>query len=424
MSGYANILPILQTMAAVICLGGALLLLLRGRDSRSRRMLAAVMSIWGLIYATRVAGTLMGNSDLNFTNTDAADTLVLVAGNFFLIVLLLYPLEVVRPGWLSLKRAGMLLLPYAALSLLYYAGLYLLGQEPLLLPDTDQFMEHIGEFNVWYRLLMIVSIVLYLAFLFRLTWRYKEVYRQWCHDNYSDQKNIDISWLRRYGIGVALIGVAYFWLLFDGSTYCLIVHNLTVQCFFCYTLYKGLFQNNPYTEDFFRHTLDETDARREAELREERLSANHADSPRGRKHIPQKTARLPRRGGPLDGREKALSERGLQAYGRIGGTAAEPHLPFPRLQRRFRRQFQRRSARLPHTRSGGDARQPQGYSGRAGRRAMRLLVPFGFPPRFRTESRRPYSEPLSQTIDPGVILSPAPHPAIALSTLLFYELQI
>ena len=98
MSGYADILPILQTMAAVICLGGALLLLLRGRDSRSRRMLAAVMSIWGLIYAMRVAGTLMGNSDLNFTNTDAADTLVLVAGNFFLIVLLLYPLEVVRPA--------------------------------------------------------------------------------------------------------------------------------------------------------------------------------------------------------------------------------------------------------------------------------------------------------------------------------------
>ena len=44
MSEYADILPILQTMATVICLGGALLLLLRGRDSRSRRVLAAVMS--------------------------------------------------------------------------------------------------------------------------------------------------------------------------------------------------------------------------------------------------------------------------------------------------------------------------------------------------------------------------------------------
>lgn len=135
----------------------------------------------------------MGNSDLNFTNTDAADTFVLVAGNFFLIVLLLYPLEVVRPGWLSLKRAGILLFPYAALSLLYYAGLYLLGQEPLLLRDTGQFMEHIGEFNVWYRLLMIVSIVLYLAFLFRLTWHYKEVYRQWCRDNFPTTR----TWIFR-----------------------------------------------------------------------------------------------------------------------------------------------------------------------------------------------------------------------------------
>ena len=105
MSEYADILPILQTMATVICLGGASLLFLRGRGNRSRRMLAVVMSIWGLIYTVRVAGTLMGNPDLNFTSTGAADTLVLVVGNFFLIVLLLYPLEVVRPGWLSLKRA-------------------------------------------------------------------------------------------------------------------------------------------------------------------------------------------------------------------------------------------------------------------------------------------------------------------------------
>lgn len=180
-------------------------------------------------------------------------------------------------------------------------------------------MEHIGEFNVWYRLLMIASIVLYLAFLFRLTWRYKEVYRQWCHDNYSDQKNIDISWLRRYGIGVALIGVAYFWLLFDGSTYCLIVHNLTVQCFFCYTLYKGLFQNNPYTEDFFRHTLDET-VHAGGRAPGERLSANHA-TPRGTKAYSSKTCPLTAPRCPLDGREKALSERGLQAYGRIGDTA-------------------------------------------------------------------------------------------------------
>ena len=336
MSEYADILPILQTMATVICLGGALLLLLRGRDSRSRRVLAAVMSIWGLIYTVRVAGTLMGNPDLNFTSTGAADTLVLIVGNFFLIVLLLYPLEVVRPGWLSLKRAGILLFPYAALSLLYYAGLYLLGQEPLLLRDTDQFMEHIGEFNVWYRLLMIASIVLYLAFLFRLTWRYKEVYRQWCHDNYSDQKNIDISWLRRYGIGVALIGVAYFWLLFDGSTYCLIVHNLTVQCFFVLHLVQRTLPRQSLHGGFLPSHAGRDGCTPGGRAPGGTTIGQPRRLPGGRKHIPQKTARLPRRGGPLDGREKALSERGLQAYGRVGDTASEPHLPFPSIQRRFR----------------------------------------------------------------------------------------
>lgn len=279
MVDYARILPTLLTMAAVICLGGASLLFLRGRGNRSRRMLAVIMSAWGLIYAARVAGILLENQDLNFTSTGVADTLVLVSGNLFLIVLLLYPLEVVRPGWLNLKRTGMLLLPYVTVSLIYFVGLYLLGQKPLMLHDTAQFMEHIGEFNVWYRLLMLLSIVAYLTFLFRLTWRYKEAYRHWCRNNYSDDMDMDILWLRQYGIGVALISAAYFWLLFSGDTCCIIVHNLTVQCFFCYALYKGLFHDNPYPENFFSHTLDEADAHRKAELIERQSSAGNVCFP-------------------------------------------------------------------------------------------------------------------------------------------------
>ncbi len=262
-------------MAAVICTGGASLLFLRGRNNRSRRLLAGIMSAWGFIYVLRVVGILLGNQALNFTRTDVADTLVLVCGNLYLIILLLYPMEVVRPGWLNLKRIGILLLPYISITLLYYIVLYLLGQEPLELPDMEQFINHIGEFNVWYRLLMTLSIVTYLIFLFRLTWHYKKFYQQWCRNNYSDDKNMDISWLRQYGIGVVLIGIAYFWLLFDGNTYCFIVHNLTVQCFFCYTLYKGLFHDNPYTENFFSHTLNEADACMKAELREKQLPSGN-----------------------------------------------------------------------------------------------------------------------------------------------------
>ena len=233
------------------------------------------MSAWGLVYVVRVVGMLLGNQDLNFTRTDVTATFVLIIGNLYLIILLLYPLEIVRPGWLNLKRTGILLLPYVSVTLFYYIVLSLLGQEPLVLHDMNQFMEHIGEFNVWYRLFMAFTIVVYLAFLFRLTWYYKKFYQQWCRNNYSDDKDVEISWLRQYGIGVVLIAAAYFWLLFDGNTYCFIIHNLTVQCFFCYILYNGLFHDNPYTENFFSHTLNEAEACRKAELKEEQSSADN-----------------------------------------------------------------------------------------------------------------------------------------------------
>lgn len=268
MFDYIHLLSILQTMAAVICLGGASLLFLRGWDSRSKRILAGIMSVWGLFYVARIVGTFLGSPELNFVRIDVANIVLLASGNLYLIILLLYPMEVVRPGWLNLKRTGILLLPYVLVTSVYYIVLYLLGQEPMRLYDMSQFREHIGEFNVWYRLLMILSIVAYLIFLFRQTWHYKEFYSQWCRDNYSDDKNMNILWLRQYGIGVMLIGVAYFWALFNGDTYCFMIHNLTVQCFFCYTLYKGLFHDNPYTENFFSCTLDEAEALRKAELSE------------------------------------------------------------------------------------------------------------------------------------------------------------
>lgn len=272
---YSNILMILHTMTVVICMGGATLLFLRGRKNRSRRILAGVMSAWGLVYVVRILGTLFENEKLNFITTDVVDTQILIIGNLYLIFLLLYPLEIVRPGWLNLKRTGLLLLPYASVSLLYYIILLFLDQKPLTLENIDEFLEHIGEFNVWYRILMTLSVITYLTLLFRLTWHYKEFYRQWCRNNYSDDENMEISWLRQYGIGVVLIGVGYFGLLFNGNTYYFFAHNLAVQSFFCYTLYKGLFHNNPYTENFFSQTLNEADACRKAEIMEKTFSADH-----------------------------------------------------------------------------------------------------------------------------------------------------
>lgn len=275
MPDSTQILPILITMISVICVGGSSLLFLRSRDNRSRRLLAGIMMTWGLFYAVRLVGMLMQNPSLNFTQIDVANVMVLISGNFYLIVLLLYPVEVIRPGWLNLKRAFLLLLPYVFVTLFYYIVLFFLNERPLVLHTMEQLIMHIGEFNVWYRLFMCLSIVVYLAFLFRLTWHYKKLYQQWCRNNYSNDENLNISWLRQYGIGVVLIGIAYFFVLFNGSTYTFFIHNITVQCFFCYTLYNGLFQDNPYSNDFFSNTMDEVEACKTAELKEEQLFQDH-----------------------------------------------------------------------------------------------------------------------------------------------------
>lgn len=271
MFDYTVFLPTLQTMAMVVCLGGSALLFLRSRSNRSRSLLAMIMLFWGLFYAVRVVGSLGEDPVLGCTRISVMNPTMLIMGNLYLIFLLLYPIEVVRPGWLNLKRTGLLLLPYATICFFYYIFLLLLGQEPVALGSMRMFLEHIGEFNVWYRLFMALSVMAYLVILFRLTWHYKKIYRYWCQNNYSNDENINVFWLRSYGVGVILIGIAYFVAVFNGTAFSFVVHNLIVQCFFSYTLYKGLFHDNPYTEGFFRHTLNEEEACLNAEFHEEQL---------------------------------------------------------------------------------------------------------------------------------------------------------
>ena len=271
MFDYTHILPVLYTMITVVCLGGSVLLFLRSHNNRSRWLLAIIMLLWGLFYMIRLSGLFLEHPLLNFTSTSVMNPGVLVSGNLFLIILLFYPIEVVRPGWLNLKRTGLLLLPYVLVSLFYYLVLYLLGQTPMKLSSIREFVENITCFNVGYRIFMNLSVLFYLVFLLLLTRYYKSFYREWCLNNYSNIESMDVSWLRQYGIGVFLVGLAYFFVLLDGNTYSLITHNLTVQCFFAYTLYKGLFHDNPYTENFFKHSMNEAEACHKARLIEEKL---------------------------------------------------------------------------------------------------------------------------------------------------------
>lgn len=115
--GWESVLQMLIPMCTVICIAGAILLLLHAEGSRSKRLLAYVMLAWGIAYAIRIFGLLFG-----FMGTLESSVLapfVLITGNLYAIITLFYPLEVVRPGWLTPKRCLLVMSPYLVIVAFY-----------------------------------------------------------------------------------------------------------------------------------------------------------------------------------------------------------------------------------------------------------------------------------------------------------------
>ena len=266
---WEAVLQMLIPMCATICIAGAILLLVHTEGSRSRKLLAYIMLAWGVIYVIRILGILLGF--MSAMKTDILAPFILISGNLYAISLLWYPLEIVRPGWLNLKRCLLIMLPYLLVAGIYLTVLFLLGETPVRLGNMDAFLSNIRQFNVWYRLVISFSVIAYVVYQLRLIYRYELSYRQWCDANYASADGMEISWLRYYGLGLLLILFAFFWILLDGNTYCYVVHNVIVQLFFCFIFYKGFFHENPYPEGFFRNTANEAKAREEAEVGEEPL---------------------------------------------------------------------------------------------------------------------------------------------------------
>lgn len=105
----------------------------------------------------------------------------LFLGNLLGWVMVLYPTETLRPGWLTWKIALWQLLPMTALVALDYV--------------------------VPFSLRLLIALYPYVLLALALTNIHK--YRQWCEDNFSTLDNMDVQWIIRYCIMLVLIGLNY-----------------------------------------------------------------------------------------------------------------------------------------------------------------------------------------------------------------------
>lgn len=186
------------------------------------------MMMWGIIYLS----DNLFPEELPRIHHQPMSVYTLIGGNLFAILCMLYPLEVLHPGWVNLRRLVRLMLPYLGITLLYFVVLALLGQSPRRLNSIPELLSSLWEFNVWYRFVLYITACIYIVALLVNTNIQTLDIRPRYTDDAPPLDNRSRLRLRIYGIGMIFITIAYLCVMLYGSLTCLIVHRAIAIAFF------------------------------------------------------------------------------------------------------------------------------------------------------------------------------------------------
>ncbi len=188
-------------MAAVMYLAMALLLFLQRKEGeRSRVILAGLVLVSVLNYSTRIASLLQGEMPALVVSAP-----MLIVGLFMVISYIIYPVEVISPGWITWKRLLRMYSPIGVLLVVYWVS-GLCGATYDTYGNLIAMLSHLDRFDVWFRLLL--SLLVFLPLLFILYPTYTRKYN-----------NTDRHWIRRYIVVFVVNNLAYIVVLACDSMY-------------------------------------------------------------------------------------------------------------------------------------------------------------------------------------------------------------
>ena len=145
----------------------------------------------------------------------------LAFGFLALLLLLLYPAEVISPGWLNLKRALKASSPYILLSLIVLVVPF--DFRPL--SSFQEIWRYAYEPNVWIRLLMLAVFVPYCLLLFYIPFNWK----------YSSATK---AWIYKYTFIIQVVSILFFCSTLTGLPAVSISHHLWCLLACCYMTYQ------------------------------------------------------------------------------------------------------------------------------------------------------------------------------------------
>jgi AraC-like DNA-binding protein len=214
------IAPLQNAVTAAVCLFGAYVLFQHADGLRIRTSCAWALVAWGMADAFLILQTYVFHTPVFHLGTEALNAYTMLMGNFLGWLLLVYPTESLRPGWMTWKIALWQLVPMTALVVLDY-------------------------FIPW-DLRWIIS--LYPILLFVLVCTHIRAYRIWCEENYSSMDHIDVQWIVRYLIMLLVMGISYGYMIVSDNPCRSFTQNILLVFLFGYSIEQILFRKDPWSD--------------------------------------------------------------------------------------------------------------------------------------------------------------------------------
>lgn len=213
---YEPISQILNGCIATVCLTGAWLISRHSEGLRVRRIWVFAQLAFAA-FSTLILMRVVWFVGVPQRGLICLQNWEMVVANFLAWMLLAYPTEVLRPGWLNWKRA-------------LWRGL------PVFIAFALDEL-----FDIDLRILLALYPLVLLGFLVS----HIRKYREWCEENYSSMDNIDVQWIVRYIIMYVLFNAFFFALCFFATIPVAFTQQWLLLLMLIYSTEQILFRPDP-----------------------------------------------------------------------------------------------------------------------------------------------------------------------------------
>lgn len=184
---HSIVMPTLYTMIATFCGGSAWLFWRHNDGKRMRKIMAGIMLAWTLITVGGLIARYRSDAPEIADGIFSIQGWEFVLGDILAWMLMVYPAEFLRPGWLTWRKA------FAQLT-------------PVVL---------VGALDWWLDIDLRWILAIYPLFILFLLFRHVHVYREWCEENFASMDDIDFQWVVRYLIMVFIAGCSFAYMCFS-----------------------------------------------------------------------------------------------------------------------------------------------------------------------------------------------------------------